>query len=885
MNKLSDGYEKIICHEYCHFLIGDSVWQIVKYAFLCLLWFDPLVWIAYMLIQMDNELAVDELVIKRLGEDKRVEYGEALLSYANAGATNKLDLLSVNSFVGNNKDFIKKRIRNISKGTRKSVAALIIMSMVFTIMVSCSTVTPVVRASVIKEDDPWYETSSFTMGEQYNQGFEEDEYIFSQSWMLGEYDGCYLFAINAQCADDGSSIQALHYYSKDGEIVKTIDLYEKALEKISAIEYFYLISAKRAGDYVIIQGFDVYFSFDLSTETMSEGEDYGIEIDNMGVDLLESFDYGKYHINILWVHNFENSCIVQISDEDGSYRDIDLCKSFPGNSIDYIVGIFPYGENKIGIMEGYSTNNYYEINLESGKASELSKYSTKFLDDYKFKSMNYVEGAEKLIATSDDGFYEVNFISKKIEKIFDWNSCVFDHQRLMEPKIISYSEDEIVLTDGEDFQSKRDLVVLTKVAKNPNAGKKILWINDNNLTAAINKFNSTDDEYFVCVDYQYDMDNFIDYSGSSKPYIKEIDARYELENKLMVDIKSGDGPDLIVRANDYFQLLDSDYLLDISDIAKVDGEYDSSKYFTNILEASELNGQLLYMPLSMEFDVILTIDKDYEGKNSLSYQEYNELVNSSNSGRNLIGIDKETFVLLGLEHELKYYYDDNGYIDFNNEYFKSMVEYAKDNIGDGSANSFMLSDNDISLAKCMHIYSIYTLLNNISYSNWNVDNVSILPEPSNASLGFSVDVGESIAISATSKNSEGCYRFIQLLMSEEIQNEMFGVDSKWYSGIGMTTINRNAFEQIQVEALDLYNEYYQHIDFSAVGFSFTLCGEDKIDIYRSIVENCTNVRYKDSTIEKIVIEEIQAYFAGDKSFEEVVKLINNRVKLVSDERK
>ena len=177
MNKLSDGYEKIICHEYCHFLIGDSVWQIVKYAFLCLLWFDPLVWIAYMLIQMDNELAVDELVIKRLGEDKRVEYGEALLSYANAGATNKLDLLSVNSFVGNNKDFIKKRIRNISKGTRKSVAALIIMSMVFTIMVSCSTVTPVVRASVIKEDDPWYETSSFTMGEQYNQGFEEDEYI------------------------------------------------------------------------------------------------------------------------------------------------------------------------------------------------------------------------------------------------------------------------------------------------------------------------------------------------------------------------------------------------------------------------------------------------------------------------------------------------------------------------------------------------------------------------------------------------------------------------------------------------------------------------------------------------------------------------------------
>ena len=75
--------ENILCysltHELTHYAHKDHIWALVRCICLCVYWFDPLVWVAAWFSRRDCELACDEGAINRLGEEKRIAYGKALL--------------------------------------------------------------------------------------------------------------------------------------------------------------------------------------------------------------------------------------------------------------------------------------------------------------------------------------------------------------------------------------------------------------------------------------------------------------------------------------------------------------------------------------------------------------------------------------------------------------------------------------------------------------------------------------------------------------------------------------------------------------------------------------------------------------------------------------
>lgn len=59
---------------------------------------------------------------------------------------------------------------------------------------------------------------------------------------------------------------------------------------------------------------------------------------------------------------------------------------------------------------------------------------------------------------------------------------------------------------------------------------------------------------------------------------------------------------------------------------------------------------------------------------------------------------------------------------------------------------------------------------------------------------------------------------------------------------------------------------------------------DVIEDYNDILRSASTISYMDSSIELIVMEEIPAYFAGQKSIEDVAAIIENRAQTVIDER-
>lgn len=72
----------VIAHEHAHLARRDHWWKVLGYLVLALHWFNPLVWVAYILFCRDIELACDEKVVRGLDGAARADYSQALLSCA-----------------------------------------------------------------------------------------------------------------------------------------------------------------------------------------------------------------------------------------------------------------------------------------------------------------------------------------------------------------------------------------------------------------------------------------------------------------------------------------------------------------------------------------------------------------------------------------------------------------------------------------------------------------------------------------------------------------------------------------------------------------------------------------------------------------------------------
>ncbi len=72
--------EQVIAHEAAHIHRRDYLWKPLGFFLLTLHWFNPLIWLSYVLLCRDIELACDEKVIKNWDDTQKAEYSQALLN-------------------------------------------------------------------------------------------------------------------------------------------------------------------------------------------------------------------------------------------------------------------------------------------------------------------------------------------------------------------------------------------------------------------------------------------------------------------------------------------------------------------------------------------------------------------------------------------------------------------------------------------------------------------------------------------------------------------------------------------------------------------------------------------------------------------------------------
>ena len=81
-NMVEDNMSHVIAHEQAHIYRKDHWWKPFGFLLLTIHWFNPLMWVAYILLCRDIELACDERVIKNLENEQRADYTQALVNYS-----------------------------------------------------------------------------------------------------------------------------------------------------------------------------------------------------------------------------------------------------------------------------------------------------------------------------------------------------------------------------------------------------------------------------------------------------------------------------------------------------------------------------------------------------------------------------------------------------------------------------------------------------------------------------------------------------------------------------------------------------------------------------------------------------------------------------------
>lgn len=114
----------VLAHEKIHIKRKDYAVKLLAYAAACIHWFNPLVWLAFSLMEKDMEMSCDEAVLKKMGMDNKENYSRTLLSLSSEAAT-----LSGNPIAFSERK-VEERIRNILSYRRKALLTVIMTASV-----------------------------------------------------------------------------------------------------------------------------------------------------------------------------------------------------------------------------------------------------------------------------------------------------------------------------------------------------------------------------------------------------------------------------------------------------------------------------------------------------------------------------------------------------------------------------------------------------------------------------------------------------------------------------------------------------------------------------------------------------------------------------------
>ena len=554
------------------------------------------------------------------------------------------------------------------------------------------------------------------------------------------------------------------------------------------------------------------------------------------------------------------------SKEDGSFirsisTDQQLMGTTPYVLEDGTVVVLIYGSSNEEIcvvnLEDGSVSGHYPIPAEVGMSAVFPGKTYPL----------YLSGTNAVYGMKLDGSAPV--------KILDYVDSDMDITALT---CLTELEDGKFAAVVSDLEGTTAVEILTKVDPEVVANRKTLTIGCYYLDYEVRKqvfdFNKkSQDVRFSIVDYsQYDGD-----TGA------------EGMNRLNTDIASGSAPDILILSSfmPIRSYINKGVFEDLTQYFDSDEEIKGKQYLTNILDVFKTNGKMYAVVPSFYVNTIVGKTADIGDGSQFTPDFADQLAKERGVAPDkMFGTcTRDEILYQALEMCGGQFVDwENSTCSFDSPEFIRILQFVSqfpekiDELREEDTSADYRSGKSLFYRESMGAFDEYV---NLRYGTFG-EEVTMTgfpsPKPGNAVIFPQLE----IAINASSKDKDGCWSFVRRFLLDEYQNAV-----EMYWPVSITALDRlaNAATEPLYYEDENGNRVEDHIVVNVGGEDIALprISDSEVDQLYAFLKGLGSEAYYDVSIENIVAEESAAFFAGQKSAEDVASVIQSRVQIYMNE--
>lgn len=496
--------------------------------------------------------------------------------------------------------------------------------------------------------------------------------------------------------------------------------------------------------------------------------------------------------------------------------------------------------------------------------------------------------------TTDTSLYGYKLEGDESERILNWVNCDVNGSSMGG---ISVTADGTVLgylteADGSSAYSF-SLASLEKTARDAASEKAVLTLASVaptvELCDAVVKFNRESENCRV------ELKNYYELVGETS-YDDAI-------TKLTGELAAGNMPDLLDLSDlPYNQLAAKGLLEDLYPYIDADKELSRGDFFENILSAYEVDGGLYAAVAGFGVMSVMGAESVVGDKPGWSYDDYSAALDSMPEG--CAGFDwyfsRETMLQYALMIDLGAYVDwARGECRFEGDEFKALLSFAAQFPSNEEIEANAEDAQNVGAPELiaqgqqmLTMVSLYTFNETNTDNPFNTEATYIGVPNLTGKSGSAISAIESCAMTSACENKAAAWEFLRVFLTEEYQR----------GGYYFPT-NKNAYAARRGEAMEIEYETddFGHIlldengerkrkiigymyDGSTMSEIYSGISEERAEAIDALIATADTLAQQDPVID-IALTEAQAYFAGQKSADEVARLIQSKANIYINEQK
>lgn len=394
------------------------------------------------------------------------------------------------------------------------------------------------------------------------------------------------------------------------------------------------------------------------------------------------------------------------------------------------------------------------------------------------------------------------------------------------------------------------------------------------LKETIHKFNSENDTYHVeCKEYGYDED---------------------IIRRVLIDFVTGKGPDLIslgmIEEEEY---VEKNLLEDLSSYLDRDNGVQRDELVESVLKCNTVNGKLICIPPQFSINTLMGKASELGDDPGWTVEEFMEYVRAHEGAEIFEGVTRgqsKQFIVLynvGAEPD-KYVNWQEGTVSFDTPEFLEMLEFAgsyeSKYYDEHKSTGEKIRDGDVLLYN-QNIRDMESFL--LAKEMFEGD-INFIGYPSKAGAPwFGIHNYDDFAMGAFSECKEGAWSFLEYLIKSQNMDNPPETSSFPVLKSALNDRFQKSMEVTYYLDENMQERMKPLAELGDGGKTYKIypASQEDVNQVQALIDGVSYVFRYGTVAESIIWEEMEAYFAGQKTAQEAVDMIQNRMQIYVNEQK